>query len=286
MNFTKSKLLHFFSIMIIVSMIGFTACQEADTDTPAEDNEEAFETSKDAETAEIQFYDAYNTALDGLDGELEGSRSGRVEACATLTHNETTRTITVDFGTSCVGQDGRTRSGKVIINYRDRNLMTRDELTITFQNYAVNNYGLTGTLHTNGIARNSSDQWQYNLKLENGTVVFPDRTIQLTFDRVYTWTEGFGSLDYTDDVFTITGNSAGTTANGIAFTSTITNPLTKKSICWTQQIIYPVSGILDIQFTRSTGRAIPNVTLDYGNGICDKEATLTAGNQTRVITLP
>lgn len=267
-------------------MIGFTACQEADTDTPAEDNQEAIDTSKDAETAETQFYDAYTTALDGLDEDLDGSRSGRVESCAIITHNEATRTLTIDFGTSCVGQDGRTRSGKVIVNYRDRRLMTRDELTITFQNYTVNNYGLTGTLRTNGVSRNASNEWQYNLTLENGTVTFPNKTIQLGFDRVYTWTEGIGSLDYTDDVFTITGNSSGITANGIAFTSTITTPLTKKSICWAQQIIYPVSGILDIQFTRNTGRAIPNVTLDYGNGACDKEATVTIGNQTSTITLP
>ena len=283
----NSKLFHFFSILVTVSMIAFTACKKNEETDPSEDNQEAFDTSKDAETAETQFYDTYNIALDGLDGELDGSRSGRVESCATVTHNETARTFTIDFGTSCVGQDGRTRSGKVIVNYRDRNRMTRDELTITFQNYTVNAYGIDGTLRTNGISRNSSDQWQYNLKLENGTVIFPNRTIQLSFDRIYTWTEGFGSLDYTDDVFTITGSAAGITANGRAFTSTITTPLTKKSICWAQQIIYPVSGVLTIQFAAtSSGRAIPTATLDYGNGACDKEATLRVGNRTEVITLP
>lgn len=281
----NSKLVYFFSILITVSMIGFTACEKADTDTPAEDNEEAFDISKDAQTAEAQFYAVYTTALDGLDGELDGSRSGRTEDCATVTHYEDTKIVTIDFGTSCVGQDGRTRSGKLIINYEDRNRATRDALAITFENYTVNNYGLTGTLRTNGVSRNASNQWQYNLKLENGTVTFPNQTIQLAFERLYTWTEGIGSLDYTDDVFTITGNSAGVTTNGITFTTTISTPLVRKSICLAQQIIYPVSGILDIQFTRSTG-SIPNVTLDYGNGACDKEATLTAGNQTSTITLP
>ena len=283
----NTKLFHFLSVLIIVSMIAFTACQKSEETEPEEDTQTAFDTSKDVETAEVQFFDAYNTALDGLDGEIDGSRSGRIETCATITNNETTRILAIDFGTQCVGQDGRTRSGKMIIAYRDRNLLTRDELTITFQNYTVNNYGVDGTLRTNGFSRNASDQWQYNLILENGTVTFPERTIQLNFDRLYTWTEGAGSLDFRDDVFTITGNSSGTTADGIAFTSTITTPLTKKSECWTQQIIYPVSGILNIQFTRSSSdRVIPNVTLDYGDGTCDKEATLTAGNRTEVIMLP
>ncbi|WP_338768498.1 hypothetical protein WAF17_07940 [Bernardetia sp. ABR2-2B] len=284
MDFTKSKLLHFFSILITVSMISLTACQEEETDVVDDETQTAFETSKDTETAEIQFYDAYNTALDGLDGEVDGSRSGRTEGCAVITHFQETKIVMIDFGTSCVGQDGRTRSGKIIVNYRDRDRMTRDDLTITFENYKVNDYGLNGTLRTAGFSRNTVGQWQYNLQLENGTISFPDRDIQLAFERLYTWTEGFDSLsDYTDDVFMITGTSNGVTANGVTFTSTIQTPLTKKSVCLAQQIIYPVSGIIEIQFT---SQDIPTVTLDYGNGACDKEATLRAGNQTRVITLP
>ncbi|WP_291726110.1 hypothetical protein [Bernardetia sp.] len=283
----QSKLFRFFVLLITVSMLGFTACKESEETEPEEDTQAAFDTSKDVETAEAQFFDAYNTALDGLDGELDGSRSGRVESCAIITNDEVARVLTIDFGTGCVGEDGRNRSGKIMIGYRDGDRSTRDELTITFENYTVNDYGVNGTLGTNGFSKNSSDQWQYNLTLENGILTFPDRSMQLSFEKLYTWTEGTGNLDAGDDVFTITGNSSGTTADGIAFTSTITTPLTKKSICWTSQIIYPVSGILTIEFTgNSTGRAVPSVTLDYGNGDCDKEATITAGNRTEVITLP
>jgi hypothetical protein len=279
----NTKLFHFFSILIIVSMIGFTACKKSEENEPQEDNQEAFDISKDIETTENQFYDVYNIALDALDGELDGSRSGRTESCATITHVEDSKTFTIDFGTNCVGQDGRTRSGKMIINYRDRNQMTRDELAITFENYTVNTYVIDGTLRTNGISKNAADQWEYSLKLENGTVVFPDHTIQLAFERLYTWTEGIGSLDYTDDVFTVTGNSAGVTTNGVAFTSSISTPLIRTSVCLTQQITYPVSGIINIQFT---SKILSTVILDYGNGACDKEATLTVGNQTTTINLP
>ena len=40
-----------------------------------------------------------------------------LSTCATVTNDTATHTVTYDFGTGCVGRDGRTRRGQVIVTY-------------------------------------------------------------------------------------------------------------------------------------------------------------------------
>ena len=73
--------------------------------------------------------------------------SNYLGTCPTLKLDTTTATksLTVDFGTNCVGKDGKTRSGKISVstsNFSSYGV----ERTISFQNFIVNGDTITGTV--------------------------------------------------------------------------------------------------------------------------------------------
>jgi hypothetical protein len=89
------------------------------------------------------------------------------------------------------------------------------------------------------------------------------------------WTEGESTFLPFDDVYSITGYASGTDRNGNPFTVTITSPIIVSFLCpWIEQ------GTLEI-----THGNLPDATIDYGDGTCDDQATITIGNTTITITL-
>src|SRR5687767_289603 len=72
---------------------------------------------------------------------------GEVAGCAVVTWSPATRSATVDFGTSCVGLDGRTRSGKLVYDFSVSSPTTAIyyrnpgfKYTVTSHNYVVENH--------------------------------------------------------------------------------------------------------------------------------------------------
>ena len=89
---------------------------------------------------------------------------------------------------------------------------------------------------------------------------------------------GFNTKDtITDDVFEIAGTSFGTNAAGntYKFTTIDGSPLVKSFGCqWIK------SGKLKIE---RAGKL--DATIDYGDGTCDDQGTVTVANTTKAITL-
>ena len=76
--------------------------------------------------------------------------------------------------------------------------------------------------------------------------------------------------DASDDIFSISGSSSGKNREGRTFTTTITNPLIKKTNCkWLS------SGTLEL-----TPNGFAARTVDFGSGTCDDDATFTVNGQT------
>ena len=83
-------------------------------------------------------------------------------------------------------------------------------------------------------------------------------------------------LNWEDNVFLVTGNSATSLANGDTVTTVITTPLRYITSC---KLPFPVSGIVSI--TKNTSEGI----LDFGDGNCDNLATITIDGVTKDINL-
>ena len=107
------------------------------------------------------------------------------------------------------------------------------------------------------------------------TVTFPNgNSYHRVGNRVREMIEGFGTpMIWMDNVFSISGSWSTTFPNGNQI-STITTPLRVEADC-----PHIVSGVVGI--TRNDNTAV----LDYGNGDCDNQATLTINGTTTTITL-
>src|SRR5262249_32088485 len=123
---------------------------------------------------------------------------------------------------------------------------------------------------------NSSGNLHYAINVITAIITLPTgQTIVWTSQRDREWIQGESTLLIFDDVYSITGSASGTDQNGNPFTVTITNPLIVKVTCpWITE------GTLSI-----THGSLPTATLDYGDGTCDDQATVTINGNTFVITL-
>jgi hypothetical protein len=186
------------------------------------------------------------------------------------------KTITIDFGTGCTGRDGHTRRGKIITVYTGKMKLAGSKATTTFDGFYFDSIKVEGT-HI--IENNSTDtNLVFTLTLQNGKLTAPSGDY-VAVNRTHTWTQIAGGATHqpADDVFKVTGSSDGTVqVLGLTFqwTTDIIQPLVRKFTCpWF------VSG--QVKITHDTHTAI----LDYGNGSCDNQATLTVGTKVYNITL-
>ncbi len=142
------------SLLIALSIVIFaTSCGEddpnLDTDDgigiPTEVTDEVDIESEAGVESLMEDLDAVTEA--GMDAINAGGRmleDDRLD-CATVTHDEENKTVTIDFGDGCEGPHGRIRSGKIVITYTDRRLIPGAVRTITLENFAVDSVQVEGT---------------------------------------------------------------------------------------------------------------------------------------------
>ena len=90
-----------------------------------------------------------------------------------------------------------------------------------------------------------------------------------------TQTAGMETITIRDDVYSITGRSATSYANGVNVVVNTESPLIKPVACH-----WIVSGVVKIKINDRT------LFLDFGNGECDPKAWLKWNDQVIEITLP
>jgi hypothetical protein len=175
---------------------------------------------------------------------------------------------TVDFGAGQTCADGTTRKGKLTIDFvpGTGREFTR---TITFENYAVNNRTLNGTTEVTmeGLADN-----RVRTAIKNLQITKDGRTITFTSNKTRTY-DRKGTLAPNDDDITIEGSSSGMGSDGKGFSAVIGTPILIKNSCGRQNRV-PVAGIVHVT---PTGKSLR--TVNYGNGTCDREYTVTIDGQ-------
>ncbi len=265
------------SLLLVAGMgVAFTSCKkDRDTDiTSAEDNSLAENT--------------YDDVNDIADQAAKGSQSFKVEDgsgilsnCAIVTFDTNTaiKDFTIDFGTGCLCSDGKTRSGKILVSrtghYRDSGTV----ITITFDNFFVNNNQVEGSRVVTNNGTNAAGNISFSVEV-NGTVTKADGTvITWTSSRTREWIDGYETIGiHSDDVYRVSGTASGSRVNGstsTTFSAMTVTPLVRKVACH--------------QFVSGTAKVTPSGkperTIDFGSGECDNEAVVTVNGNTRTITL-
>lgn len=198
--------------------------------------------------------------------------------CPTVTINAeaSPKVMTIDFGTACTGKDGKVRSGKIIVTAESFTAFPSVRQK-SFENYFVDQKKMEGSI-VQTIVRDTATHIRTATIQEDVTITFPENGG--TAHRVTNITRQYQPnilKDKTDNQTVSWGNVVFTRTSGVVLTKAIAaeTPLVYKAACG-----HIVSGIVSV--STSTNR---NWTLDYGNGACDDQATMTRDGKTKEITI-
>jgi hypothetical protein len=214
------------------------------------------------------------TAGRSMDNNLEA-----LPPCATVTIQLTattwTRTVVFD---NCELPNGNILDGTIIVSGSLNFDIPSHTISYSFVDFHHNNILIEGN---RTVVRTFQGTTQLNVPHPvanmsiDMTITFPNgNSYHRVGNRVREMIEGFGTpMVWSDNIFSITGSWTTTFPAGTS-TSTITAPLRVRANC-----PFIVRGIV------TTVRNENTVVLDYGNGECDNQATLTINGTTTTITI-
>ena len=175
-------------------------------------------------------------------------------------------TFQLTYSTGFVANDGTLKTGSLNITTAKRWSVLNNQLTIDLVNYKVNNVTYSGQIK---ISRPNA--LTISCEVINGHCTNGSWNIDYIGTKTLTQIGGQNTPNNeADDIVSITGSSSGKNREGRSFSSSITNPLIKKSSCK-----FITSGSLDL-----TPDGFKTRTVDFGNGACDDDATYTVNGQT------
>lgn len=285
---TKNLILKSILVMTAASLV-MTSCKKK----TADDNDT--DSARDNAYAESVYGDAANISDEAGQKDAVANYKGiendnLLSTCATVTfsrkNNADKDTITIDFGaTNCVCADGRSRRGQIIVYYTGKFKQPGSSHTITFNNYYVddNNVAGTKTVTNNGLNTNSNMNWTISV---NGTITLAaGGSITWTSTRgrelLAGWNAADSTISWATSKWSITGSANGTNSKGVTYTANIKSALIRDFTCPT--LVgkrHFTQGVVDI-----TPGGKPTRTIDFGNGTCDDQATVTINGKVYKVTL-
>lgn len=282
MNIMKNRI--FKSLVLFVSFSLLMAACNPDEDVVITKDEISMIQSDNYEEALLDDVDESTDAivydLDQNDYEQTSLKS---TVCYTVTVDkpDSTRfpkTITVDYGDGCsvvIDGDTITKSGVITIVITGRYSSAGASRTVTYTNFFVNGIQFEGTRTQTSLGVDENLNYSWTVTLINGRMIFPDGTTvvrEVSKTRTLVTNK---TMVRVDDYWLTTGTTSGINYLGESFLKEIVDPLRKNYTCR-----FIVSGSMEI--TRND----LVYTIDFGNGTCDRAATITRDGETVNITLP
>jgi hypothetical protein len=226
----------------------------------------------------LNIMDQFGYTMPGLKSELD---TCPVISIVTTDGNFWPRKVIVDYGDGCT-HTKRTRKGRIIITVSGPMWEQGSSRTVELEKFYVNGHKVEGTRVVTNEGSWMEGEYEgklyFSVILTGGKVYVPDADIVISkeVNRTRTFVEGEDTRwDRRDDIWFIDGFATGINRKGIPFSREITKSLWKEIGCR-----FITKGTVLIS---AEGR--PEVTLDYGEGTCDPEATVTVGDETRTINL-
>jgi hypothetical protein len=267
-----------FALLFLSGAFFFQSCEKE-----VEINEEILETVEEEALATAIFDDVFAEIEKG-EASAFPTKSGEMEAntsCPSVTIDPISpdfpKTITIDFGESCEGPNGNIRSGKIIFIITGRHYEEGSVKSVTFESFFINGFQVEGTKTITNMGRKENQNMYWKIEVENAQITSPEGiTFQWESVRERERTAGEATpLYFWDDEYEISGYTSGINRFQKEFTVTIQNPLVVKMAC---RFIVQGSVLIQVE-----GR--PEAILDYGDGDCDSEATITVNGETKRIRL-
>lgn len=272
----KNYILKTTLIVAAFTALSFTSCKRDTWD--ANDTT----TTEDQSLADATENDIFKLGDDAVSNGNVTLKNGDVEtlagSCATVTidSGSNPKKATIDFGTAnCMGNDGKNRRGKIIITHTGKWYTVGSVMTITTQDFYVNDNKIEVT---KTVTCSAPLTWTIEVKNGKITIANNGGTITWSTSRTRKMTAGSNTpFVLSDDKYEITGSASGTNRSAIAYTMNITTPLTVDFSCLKSRV---TKGVITFTVSGKADRSI-----DFGNGTCDDEAVVTVGKNSKTIVL-
>ncbi len=189
--------------------------------------------------------------------------------------------IVIDFGEEgCTDLLGNVRKGKIIINFTGRRFLPGSTVVTTFDGYSINDIKLSGERTLTNITASNVQAPKFQIELVDGLAVWPDGT-EATREHCYVreWIRAANPLNdamVVDQCADADVAASGTNRRGRAYTMSIIEPLVYKRGC--PIAVEGVKQYVDV----ASGKV---VTVDFGDGACDRIITITVDGNTRNVTV-
>ncbi|WPR75168.1 hypothetical protein [Algoriphagus sp. NG3] len=272
------KLLNTPLVLLVLTGMLVASCDF--NDDPSEPNYTIVE--EDAE-ASIVFEDLDNLTLKVLSNSGLSARTavdiptGSICESAVITIDEESKKITVDFGEGCTNSNGVTRKGIINLTYTAHLLFPGAKIITTFDGYEVDGKKVEGTRTiTNKEVDIETNAITLEVTIQNGKVTWADgSSVTVSSEQLRKINLGTqGNYEVS-----ITGSASGTSRSGLDYTSSVTEALIYTRSCLETGVSTPLSGIVSFQFNEI------EASVDYGDGTCDKMATVFYPTGSKQVTL-
>jgi len=283
----KSKILLFATLLSITFFISCNneSVNEAATSNTITADETVVNSEIDATVDDVSIiaedqFDKKSSAAKTTSAGMKSMLPPCATVTAVLTNDTWTRTI--DFGTEgCAMPNGNILKGKIIISFSKNFATPIRTISYKLEGFYHNDKLIEGSktitheLKTTDLLVDIHPVSSHSIDVK---ITYPDGKIYSRVGkRVREMVEGFATMtNWEDNVFKVWGNHTTTFPNGSVYTCTIKTPLLIKMSC---KMPFPVSGVVEI--VKNDAQA----TLDYGNGDCDKLATITIDGVSKEIVL-
>jgi hypothetical protein len=184
--------------------------------------------------------------------------------------------IIVDFGaTGCTDLRQNTRTGKLIFRYNGKRFVAGSTIITTTENYTINGIKLEGKRTLTNVTTSTTQAPKFNVVLEDGEATFEDGTVA-TRESNITWSWIRAASPLNDQLVIDQASVAnGTTRGGRAYEVSLLEELVYKRFCG-----IAVSGIKKYVIDGEK-----EITVDYGDGECDKIIKVSVNGTTKTVNL-
>ncbi len=270
--------------MLVAVSVLYTGCKKDEDPEPQNSEEKNINATKDDALADKIFSELTDITDEAMRSQNKSYKDFVLDTifmgpCVIVTIDTLAFpfTITIDFGPeNCLCNDNKWRRGKILVEHDGPYWAVGTVITTTTDNYFVNNHQVLGTkIVTNqGLNTSGNPTWTVHV---DGQIIKPDGgIISWIADRMREWAGGHNTpFIWWDDVYMISGTHNVVAANGSTLSATVTQALEFALNCY-----WIKSGVVEFQHS-----ALPLIVLDYGNGTCDDDATVTINGTTYNIKL-
>lgn len=256
--------------------------------------DEAFDKSSITNTIQLEEFASYDSEIESNFDEIDdlslsvmestNVEGGRMEGdnrfnCATVTRDtvDNTIVITVDFGEGCEGPGGHVRRGTLIIYKTGNHWEPGSSHSVQLLDFFIDDVQLLGTRTVTNISESLEVNPTFSVILSDGQIIWEDGTSATrSIERIRTLYRNENPLG---DEIHVTGITSGINRDGTEINGVIEDDLIFSRSCRTRGIPVPVSGINSITMGDES------VSIDYGDGECDRTALVTKGEETFEVEL-